>query len=77
MARVFSYVDSLRTHYGKNRLLLDNGDILQGQPTCYYYNYVKFALPNVAASVINYMKYDAQTAVSYTHLGSTIPLPYS
>lgn len=61
MARVISYVDSLRTHYEKNLLLLDNGDILQGQPTCYYYNYVKSASPNVAASVINYMKYDAQT----------------
>lgn len=40
---------------------MDNGDILQGQPTCYYCNYVKPELPNVAASVINYMGYDVQT----------------
>lgn len=61
MARVSSYVKELRKTYGDNVLLLDNGDILQGQPTCYYCNYVKPEMPNVAASVINYMNYDAQT----------------
>ena len=39
---------------------MDNGDILQGQPTCYYSNYVNPKMPNVAAEVINYLKYDAQ-----------------
>ena len=29
-----------REAYGKNLILLDNGDILQGQPTAYYYNYI-------------------------------------
>lgn len=61
VSRVITYVDSLRNKYGKNLLLFDNGDILQGQPTCYYCNYVKPDMPNVAAEVINYMKYDAQT----------------
>ena len=61
MARVSTYVNNLRKVYGKNLLLLDNGDILQGQPTCYYCNYVKPNIPNVAAEVINYMKYDAET----------------
>ncbi len=61
MARVSTYVNNLRKEYGKNLLLLDNGDILQGQPTCYYCNYVKPEIPNVAAEVINYMKYDAET----------------
>ena len=61
MARVITYVDSLRQTYGRNLLLLDNGDILQGQPTCYYCNFVKPETENVAAKVINYMKYDAQT----------------
>lgn len=61
LARVITYVDSLRNHYGNNLLLLDNGDILQGQPTCYYCNYINPNIPNVAAEVINYMKYDAQT----------------
>lgn len=61
LARVSTYVDSLRALYGKNVLLFDNGDILQGQPTCYYNNFVKPEKENVAAKVINYLKYDAQT----------------
>lgn len=61
MARAASYIKGLRKKYGDNLLLLDNGDILQGQPTCYYCNYIKPSMPNVAASVINYMGYDAQT----------------
>ena len=61
MARVASYVNKLRAEYGEKLLLLDNGDILQGQPTCYYCNFVKPEIPNVAASVTNYLGYDAQT----------------
>lgn len=61
LARVSEYVKKLRRTYGQNLLLMDNGDILQGQPSCYYCNYVKPDIPNVAASVINYMKYDVQT----------------
>jgi 2',3'-cyclic-nucleotide 2'-phosphodiesterase/3'-nucleotidase len=61
LARVNTYVDSLRQNYGDRLLLFDNGDILQGQPTCYYCNYVNPHKENLAASVINYMKYDAQT----------------
>ncbi len=61
MARVSSYIKELRKSYGDNLLLLDNGDILQGQPTSYFYNYMKPDMTNIAASVINYLKYDAQT----------------
>ncbi|EFC69307.1 bifunctional metallophosphatase/5'-nucleotidase [Prevotella sp. oral taxon 317] len=61
LARVSSYVNEMRKKYGKNVILLDNGDILQGQPTCYYCNFVKPTMPNLAASVVNYMQYDAQT----------------
>ena len=61
MARVSTYIKKQREKYGQNLILLENGDILQGQPTCYYTNYVKTDLPNVAAEVVNYLKYDAQT----------------
>ena len=61
LARVSTYVKQLRQQYGSNVVLLDNGDILQGQPTCYYCNYVKPEMENVAASVVNYLNYDAQT----------------
>ena len=61
MARVSTYLKRLRKTYGDRLILLDNGDILQGQPTCYYTNYVKTDEPNIAAEVINYLKYDAET----------------
>lgn len=60
MARVSSYITQQRKEYGQNLILLENGDILQGQPTCYYTNFIKTDLPNVAAEVVNYLKYDAQ-----------------
>lgn len=60
LARVSSYVKEQRRKYGNKLILLENGDILQGQPTCYYSNYVNPKLPNLASSIINYMKYDAQ-----------------
>ena len=61
MARVSSYVKQLRKQYGNNVVLLDNGDILQGQPTSYFYNYVATDDINIAAEVINYLDYSAQT----------------
>lgn len=61
LARVSTYVNTLRKTYGDNVILLDNGDILQGQPLNYYYNFIDTAAVNIAAQVINYMKYDAQT----------------
>ena len=60
LARVSSYVNKLRQTYGDNLILLDNGDILQGQPTCYFYNFINTNDTNIAAEVVNYMKYDAQ-----------------
>lgn len=61
LARANTYIKRIRKDYGERLLLLDNGDILQGQPTCYWSNYVATDEENVAASVINYMKYDAET----------------
>ena len=51
MARVSTYLKRQREQFGQNLILMDNGDILQGQPTCYYTNFVKTDLPNVAAEV--------------------------
>lgn len=61
MARVSSYIKRQRKEMGNRLILLENGDILQGQPTCYYTNFVATDKPNIAAEVVNYMKYDAQT----------------
>ena len=61
MARVSSYIKRQRKEMGDRLILLENGDILQGQPTCYYTNFVATDKPNIAAEVVNYLKYDAQT----------------
>lgn len=61
LARVYAYVEKLRRDYGRNLILLDNGDLLQGQPTCYYYNFIKTDEPHPAARMLSYMGYDAYT----------------
>lgn len=61
LARVYSYVQSVREEVGKeNVILMENGDLLQGQPIAYYYNYIAKEEENIAASIINYMGYDVQ-----------------
>ena len=61
LARANTYIKKQRQQYGERLLLIDNGDILQGQPCVYWSNYVMPQDENLAASVINYMKYDAET----------------
>lgn len=55
LARVHSFVKEQREKYGDNCLLMDNGDILQGQPTAYYYNFIDTVFTHVAAEMMNYM----------------------
>ena len=62
LTRANSYIKQQRKKYGDDHfLLIDNGVILQGQPCVYWSNYVMPENENIAASVINYMKYDAET----------------
>lgn len=51
LARVYSYVKEQRKLYGDNCILVDNGDILQGQPTAYYYNFIDTVSTHVVAEV--------------------------
>ncbi len=60
LARVSTYVERQRKEYGDRVLLIDNGDILQGQPCVYWSNYVMTEEENLAASVVNYLRYDAE-----------------
>ena len=56
------YVDSLRAAVGpSNVILLDVGDILQGDNASYYYNYVAKDVPHVYPRMAAYMGYDACT----------------
>ena len=61
LSRASTYINRQRQAYGDRLLLIDNGDILQGQPCVYWSNYVMPDDENLAAQVINYMKYDAET----------------
>ena len=61
LARANTYINKERKMYGDNLLLIDNGDILQGQPCTYWTNFVMPEDENLAASVVNYMRYDAET----------------
>lgn len=59
LARVHAFVQKKREIYKENLILLDNGDILQGQPTAYYYNYIDTVAPHLAAEMMNFMGYNA------------------
>ena len=61
LTRANSYINREREKFGDNLLLIDNGDILQGQPCVYWSNFVMPEDENLAARVINYMQYDAET----------------
>ena len=58
LARIHSYVEEQRKSYGDNLILIDNGDILQGQPTVYYYNFINTSSAHICAEMLNFMKYD-------------------
>jgi len=45
-----------------NIILLDNGDILQGDPLAYYYNFVDTTRTHAIADILNHLGYDAATA---------------
>lgn len=59
LARVYALVQKERETYKDNLILLDNGDILQGQPSAYYYNYIDTMASHVCAEMLNFMGYDA------------------
>ena len=62
MARISTYVRCLRQSEGEHAVvLLDNGDILQGQPTAYYYNFIDTTSVHLCAAALNYLRYDAGT----------------
>lgn len=54
-----SFVQEKRKEYKENLILVDNGDILQGQPSVYYYNYMDTVSTHLCADMLNYMGYIA------------------
>ena len=61
LARVTTFLKEQRTDTNQIVFLLDNGDILQGDPVVYYYNFEKTDTIHLYANVMNFMRYDAAT----------------
>jgi 2',3'-cyclic-nucleotide 2'-phosphodiesterase/3'-nucleotidase len=59
MACFSTYVKQLRAQYADNLILLDNGDILQGQPTAYYYNFEDTVSTHFVSQMLNDLGYSA------------------
>ncbi len=59
LAQIATIVAQERAKKGRELLLLDAGDALQGQPTVYYYNFLKTDAPHIWGQALNYLKYDA------------------
>ncbi len=61
LAQVSSYVAEQRDIEDQWVILLDNGDILQGDPLIYYYNFHRTDEEHIVAQTMNFMRYDAAT----------------
>lgn len=58
LARVCALLEKMREKYGQRLIYIDNGDILQGQPTAYYYNFVDTQTEHPGAAMLNYLRCD-------------------
>lgn len=56
---IAGYLKQIQQNGPKEYILLDAGDILQGQPTNYYFNFIDTNRQNIVASMLNELDYDA------------------
>jgi len=61
LAHVYQYVRQAQNNEDTVLFLLDNGDLLQGQPAVYYYNFIDTVREHLAVRVMNFMGYRAGT----------------
>lgn len=61
LARVATALNSLRAVNPGGVITLDNGDILQGQPTVYYYNFIDTVSPHIVPEIYRFLDYDVAT----------------
>ncbi len=61
LAQVQTYVEQEKAKDDQVVILLDNGDILQGDPSVYYSNFIKTDSLHILSEVMNFMEYDAAT----------------
>lgn len=58
MAQVYTCIEELKSN-NENYILLDAGDLGEGQPSTYYYNFVEKGKEHVLGKTINFLGYDA------------------
>lgn len=61
LPKICSYVDSLRGRDDLGLIVTDAGDLLQGHPATYYYNYIDTVSTHIVASTMNRIGYDVAT----------------
>ena len=68
LAGVAGYLSEERKAGDREYILLDGGDILQGQPSNYYFNYIDTLQTNITAQVLNDLGYDAAAVGNHLSL---------
>lgn len=58
MAQVYTCIEELKSN-NENYILLDAGDLGEGQPSTYYYNFVEKGKEHILGKTINFLGYDA------------------
>jgi 2',3'-cyclic-nucleotide 2'-phosphodiesterase/3'-nucleotidase len=58
LAQVHHYISKMRNAKEQEVILVDNGDLLQGDPSVYYYNFESHEGKHLLAEVMNFMQYD-------------------
>lgn len=58
MANVTSFVKTQRSQRNQEVILLDNGDMIQGDPSVYYSNFIDTSNLHICSQIYNYLQYD-------------------
>lgn len=61
LAQIATYIKQERANKNQNVILLDNGDILQGNPAVYFNNFIDTTVTHICSATMNYLDYDAAT----------------
>jgi len=61
LSQVYAWAQKERAIPRQTLVLLDNGDLIQGDPASYYSNFMAVSTPNIAARILNFMGYEAGT----------------
>ena len=61
LAQVHSYIVSQQIQQDQEVILLDNGDLIQGDPMSYFYSFEDTLDTHIFADALNFMGYDAAT----------------